>query len=458
MEKLYNIQTSKVTLVNHSSLLFNLDKNIFLTDFWNISPAFGSWLPSALPFYNPTYLAALSYEKNFYLVISHAHDDHIDDDYLQKYFNKKMKIIINEFPSPALKKRLNKIGFENIITIKNKVTSINNFDVISIFDSDITNDDASLAFRNRRYCIFHGNDNWNKLNSENLEKVISFKKKRKFLYASQANSASGYPLTYPQIIDRYKVLKQKIKKMLLSGLKNAEDTKADYFLPYAGYSKPYVYGENYENEGFDPIYNNLFRLIKNNKIPNLNKMINMFCGGTINLDNGKITYPFNFDEKKLINITDKFYKNEKIYEKCDTFRPDLKNNNLKSSDVRKYMLQFNEFTLNYLERFPGFYNSIINKKIKFTIIDSKSYNKKFSVSMEIGSGRFLKENNIVNKEFKIKINLFKAVISKKIVFENLYTGFQSKIYRYPLNIYNRDITVYLIMFGYKYAKQKILQP
>ena len=78
--------------------------------------------------------------------------------------------------------------------------------------------------------------------------------------------------------------------------------------------------------------------------------------------------------------------------------------------------------------------------------------------MEIGSGRFLKENNIVNKEFKIKINLFKAVISKKIVFENLYTGFQSKIYRYPLNIYNRDITVYLIMFGYKYAKQKILQP
>ena len=92
----------KITLINHSSLLFKFKKNFILTDFWNTSPAFGSWLPTALPFYNPTYLASLSFEDNFYLVISHAHDDHIDDDYLKKYFNQKMKIIINEFPSPSL--------------------------------------------------------------------------------------------------------------------------------------------------------------------------------------------------------------------------------------------------------------------------------------------------------------------------------------------------------------------
>ena len=94
----------KITLINHSSLLFKFKESIVLTDFWNTSPAFGSWLPSALPFYNPTYLASLSYEDNFYLVISHAHDDHMDNDFLGKYFNKNMKIIINEFPSPSLKK------------------------------------------------------------------------------------------------------------------------------------------------------------------------------------------------------------------------------------------------------------------------------------------------------------------------------------------------------------------
>jgi len=66
----------KITLINHSSLLFKFKKNFILTDFWNTTPAFGSWLPSALPFFNPTYLASLSFEKNFYLAISHAHDDH----------------------------------------------------------------------------------------------------------------------------------------------------------------------------------------------------------------------------------------------------------------------------------------------------------------------------------------------------------------------------------------------
>ena len=48
------------------------------------------------------------------------------------------------------------------------------------------------------------------------------------------------------------------------------------------------------------------------------------------------------------------------------------------------------------------------KKIKFTIIDSKSYNKKFSVSMEIGSGRFLKENNIPD------VNIFTIPFSRDI--------------------------------------------
>ena len=69
----------KVTLVNHSSLLLKFKNSTILTDFWNTSPAFGSWLPSALPFYHPTYLASLSFEDNFYLTISHAHDDHLDE-------------------------------------------------------------------------------------------------------------------------------------------------------------------------------------------------------------------------------------------------------------------------------------------------------------------------------------------------------------------------------------------
>ena len=43
---------SKVTLVNHSSLLISLNNNQthILTDLWNESPAFGSWRLVLYPF------------------------------------------------------------------------------------------------------------------------------------------------------------------------------------------------------------------------------------------------------------------------------------------------------------------------------------------------------------------------------------------------------------------------
>ena len=204
----------KITLINHSSLLLRFKKSIILTDFWNTSPAFGSWLPSALPFYHPTYLASLSFENNFYLCISHAHDDHIDDYFLNKYFNKKTKIIINEFPSPSLKKRLTKLGFENIFSIpREKKISFEDFEAISIFDENVSNDDAGISFRDNDYCIHHGNDNWFILKEKNLKKLKDFSINRKFLYCSQTNSASGHPITYPQFRNETeKLLKLKVKK------------------------------------------------------------------------------------------------------------------------------------------------------------------------------------------------------------------------------------------------------
>ena len=78
----------------------------------------------------------------------------------------------------------------------------------------------------------------------------------------------------------------------------------------------------------------------------------------------------------------------------------------------------------------------------------------FSKCIEIGTGKFLEKIDKPNKEFLIPSNLFNALIEKKIVFENLYTGYQAKVYRYPPEVYNRDMIMYLDMFGYVYAKKK----
>ena len=435
---------SKVTFINHSSILFSLGKNkkTFLTDFWYQSPAFGSWLPSALPIYHPTYLAGLSYNKNFYLAISHAHDDHIDDDYLRKYFNPEAKIIINKFSGPSLFRRIQKIGFKNIIQVGSEVKKIEDVEVLSISNKKISNDDAALIFKDKKYCIYHGNDNWFKLESDNIKKIKEFSKNRKFLFASQTNSASGYPITYPQFKNKSLELKKKVKKMLVSGLDNCNKVKANYFLPYAGYSTPYVKDHNYEKLIFQPIYKNIKNLLSGKN----KKLLNIFCGGTIDLNNGNIEYPFDYDPEKIISITDKYFKEEKILENCDTYKKSYYKKT-KKQEVMSYLKSFNNFVDSYLTRYPNFYPSIRGKRLKFSIEN----NKKVTFSYSINIGKKVQKNYIkCNKEFIIPSNLFKALFDKKITFENLYTGYESKIKRFPKNIYNRDIIVYLIMFGYKY--------
>ena len=444
-----------ITLLNHSSLLFSLNnnKNIFLTDFWNLSPAFGSWLPSVLPFYNPTYLASLSYKPNFYLIISHAHDDHIDDDFLRKYFNKDMKIIISKFPSPSLGRRLNKLGFENLIHLDiGKEKKFKDFEAITVVDETVSNDDSSIVLRDKKYGIFHGNDNWPVIKKENLLKVKKFIGKRTLAYAAQTNSASGYPLSYPEEKNKSYVLKNVVKKMLFAGFENANNLKAKYFIPYVGYAKPYIKDKDYYSETFNPIYSNLTKLIKKDKIKNKNKLVNIFCGGTLSLKTGKVTYPFNYDPMDAINITDKFVRNEGILEKCDTYNKDF-NTKMDSVEVIKSWLKvFNEFVSQYAIRFPKFYPETIGKKLRIIV---KSQETEFMATIEVGSGKFLNDNSSIDKKFEIPENLFMAMIEKKIVWENFYTGYEAEITRYPKDNYNKGLLNYLNMFGYKYKNQKI---
>ena len=74
-------------------------------------------------------------------------------------------------------------------------------------------------------------------------------------------------MSYPQYKDKMiNELTKKVKKMFVVGLENVQELGADYFLPYAGYSKAYVKNKNYHLEAFDPTYKNLLELIKDEKI------------------------------------------------------------------------------------------------------------------------------------------------------------------------------------------------
>ena len=208
--------------------------------------------------------------------------------------------------------------------------------MISIFDQNVSNDDAGIAFRDKDFCIYHGNDNWNELKGSNLSRLRKFAKGRKFLYAAQTNSASGHPLIYPQYKkSKISELENKVRNMVLAGLRNTVNLGADYFLPYAGHAKPYVNGKTYENDALDPTYKNLIKLIDGKKIKGGNKIIDLFCGGTIDLSNGKIEFPFTVNPNNLFEITKKYMKQENIIQGCDSYREDLKPKTVNNKQIKK---------------------------------------------------------------------------------------------------------------------------
>ena len=95
-----------------------------------------------------------------------------------------MKIIINKFPSPSLAKRVKQMGFENVILI-DKEKNFKDFQVMSVVDERLSNDDSKSSFRDKKYCVHHGNDNWFKLRKDNLKELKFFKKKFYFMLHKQ---------------------------------------------------------------------------------------------------------------------------------------------------------------------------------------------------------------------------------------------------------------------------------
>ena len=91
-----------------------------------------------------------------------------------------------------------------------------------------------------------------------------------------------------------------------------------------------------------------------------------------------------------------------------------------------------------------------SKKICFEIFSNSGKTKR---TLDVENQKIL-HNDYCDKKFIFSSNIFNALYDKKIVFENLYTGYEAEIMRFPLEKYSRDIIMYTNMFGYKYKNTK----
>jgi hypothetical protein len=434
---------TRLLFINHSSVLIKYEDRYLLCDPWYQQPAFGSWLPAPPPFVHPVYLAALGSKLS--ILISHGHDDHLDDPLLP-LFDQDTPIISSDYASPSVKRRVEKLGLKNYHEANEQGVQIGPFHIRSMRNDDISQDDASYTIETPDALVVHGNDNWCQMPRPHVDMVSKLVQKAgaaQTIFMSQTNSASGYPLTYPQYNteDQDQMLRTKVHQMIEVGLANCHAVGAKYFHSYAGFALPFVFGKDYHERMVYPdtdYINAQFPLLDEQGL----EVVDLRPGDTWLFPEVQKSI-FANDTQQLPQRSQKFYQQYGQIEQCDGYQNQGHFEN--HEGVCRFLEQFNHFVVAKVNK-DGFNKSIIGKRFKITLEDVGS-----SHCIEFGKG--LVSEDQCNKELIAQSGVMEDVINGKILFENLYTGYGAQWKRYPADVYNRDIVQYLVMFSYPWRNR-----
>ena len=434
--------------LNHSSIIVRYKEEYILCDPWFEKPAFGSWLPTFGMFVHPMYIASL--EDKLKILISHGHDDHCDD-HLLNLFSKDTVIITADYNSPSVTKRLEKIGFENFVLAVEDGVKTGSFFIRGVIDEDISPDDAFYLIRTPDALIIHMNDNWFALDKGKIQMITSEVEKvgrSNTIFLSQTNSASGYPLNYKNYTEKEKrhLLKNKVEKMISTGLQNALSVGAPYFHTYAGYATVYVKNRP------EYIENSLFptpKMIKTefaNIIPDEVEILDIYPGDTFDFKSvRKSFFQHSYSDEQIKAYSNKYWQTYEKIEECDTFDDYSFSIDSIETNLIFFLKEFNKFVIHKVSD-DNLYPTVLGKKLGVVVDEIE-----LRIGVEFGQGIIRK--GIFNKTVFTSPAIIAKVIEGKILFENLYTGYNAEFERLPEKEYNRDIIMYLVMFSYVYKNR-----
>jgi len=247
----------KITHINHSSITFESDNDLLLTDPWLLSNAFQGWSQFPGPNIDNFKTIMGSKSKLSIIVLSHAHDDHVDDIFLS-HCDKKVKVVIPKTKNKGFKNRILRSGInsENIFEIEERGQQVGDFFISSISNETLSDEDYIILIKNRDNLLIHSNDNWPEFNQTTIDYINLFIKKNniyKTILMSQIGIADSYPLFYEGIktAEKRKIIENKISLMCNALIKNLTSIGLKEGYAYANQSK--FTNQSYLNQlDFDP--------------------------------------------------------------------------------------------------------------------------------------------------------------------------------------------------------------
>ncbi|MBF87878.1 MAG: hypothetical protein CMJ14_07755 [Pelagibacterales bacterium] len=420
-----------MAFISHASVFLNYNDEIIITDPWYISSAFQSWWPSPPCAYNIDMILGLIQSGKASIIISHAHPDHIDKDFI-KLLPKNTKIYIPKYKDSHFADLLNSLGMNNVIEIGLKELNIGSFKLNSYahYDSDY---DAAISIETPDMFVLHGNDSWVLKKEASLKLKNIIENNNKFsLLMGQGSSASGYPLTYYKLKDSEMntLLENKNIKMIRSLSQIASDCGFDKILAYACFASINIVKKNYRNRA--PISTADYC----NKVSNSSKFIDLSPGDIFISDKkGGIVVPLTRSLHLNQNI---FYKSNNVYKWPDELEFNVEECLEKAE---KFCSDFDDYLINK-QKVDNLNKEEIGIEFKFEILDENE-----NIIKIINYKYF---NNIANrtKICRVRASILNEVLIGKVPFEDLSIGYLAEWDRKPLSRYNRLFMTYLKSFWY----------
>ncbi len=409
-----------VTFVSHASLLINFNGQYILTDPWYKTKAFDSWTPNPPAAFSQEILLGLIKNKSVKIVVSHAHPDHIDQNFFKNLPN-DTPIFIPKYKDGHFLDLLETLDLQNVTEIGTDNKILDDFKLSSY--QHISSDyDSALLIETPDIFIFHGNDSWTLSNIEknNLKKKINNTKKAT-LFMGQGGSASGFPLNYYKLSENQKdeLLIDKNAKMINSLYNTSLECKFDYVLAYACFSSIDIEGKNYNNRA--PVATADYC----NEICKTDRFLDFSPGDCFFVNNKDLVVLPTF--RSLYIEKEKFYHNNKNFK-----WPEICEN--KTKEITEKGKDFLFSLEEYLE-----------KKVSANIIDINDVSINFKFIITDNNSKIISEinHNILNnisfrkKICKIRASVLYKVLEGEIAFENLSIGYLAEWDRDPFEVYNK---------------------
>ena len=231
----------KIKHINHSSLLLQCNQgNYLLCDPWIISSAFTTWVQNPKPTLKTVEQILNTDKNNINVLISHGHDDHLDEFVLKKHFNEK-DLFIPKLRSPGLKNRIK--GLDCLpVEIGEKKHKCGGFEISNIINEDFTGDDTIFMINDDEHLVIHANDNYHYYNKTLLDQIKNKSKdfkKEKIFYFVQRGIADAYPMSYANYDDKKvsELIKNRYKTYCETIETNRKNLALDKVLIYANQAK-----------------------------------------------------------------------------------------------------------------------------------------------------------------------------------------------------------------------------